>query len=127
MRSLNSLAIVLVPLCIACNTVLPRPDVPALIVAPTPQSHAALVEAVRAALDDAPVTLPNDALTKTSTLLVERPGLQESAAHVANKCEPSTPERFHLVQDGSECILIHEASGKQFELAGTACCPAPGK
>ena len=127
MRSLNLLAIGLVPLCLACHTVLPRPDVPALIVAPGPLSHAALVEAVRAALDDVPVTLANDALTQTSTLLVERPSLQVPDGPVANKREPSAPERFQLVQDGSECILIHESSGKQFELAGTACCPAHGK
>ena len=126
MRRLELLVIWLVPLCFACHTVRVRPDVPAVIVAPSSQSHAALVDAVSAALDGVSVTLASDTLTRTSTLLVEKSPLPDPNGLPANGRALNVPERFQLVQDGTACILIHERSGKQFELAGTTCSATHG-
>ncbi len=108
---------------LACRTVPPRPDVPAVIVEPTARSRAALVGAVSAALGGVPVTLAEDALTQESTLLVERARLRDPTGLPANGRQLGGPERFQLVKSGAECVLVHERTGGRFALAATACSP----
>ncbi len=123
MRRLHLLTIALMLPSASCRTVRPRADVPAVIVDPTPGSRAALAQAVGAALGGARVTLAEDALTRTSTLLVERARPRDPSGLPANGRQLGAPERFHLVQDGAECVLVHERSGERFALAGTTCSP----
>jgi len=91
--------------------------VPAVIVDPTPQSRAALLQAVAGALNGAQPLLADDALTRESTLLVER-RLLEGRDRVA-------PEKFRLLLIDARCVLVHETSGKRAVLAGTTCAAAP--
>ena len=108
----------------ACRTVHSRPDVPALIVNPTPQSRAALSHGVSAALGGAPVTLADDALTRASMLVVEHARLHDPSGLPANGRQLGAPERFQLVKSGAECVLVHERTGRRFALAATDCLPS---
>ena len=105
-----------------CRSVRPDPpEVPAVIVAPTDASRAALAAAVRAALDGAPVTLADDALTRSSTLTVERTPLRDPAGLPVGGRELGTPERFYLVKRGGACVLVHERTGRVSSLESTTC------
>jgi hypothetical protein len=112
------LAGALLPLA-ACRTVHRSAGAPAVIVDPTAESRAALAAAVGAALGGAPVTLAVDALTRSSTLTVER--ATPPGASAAGGRDLGAPERFELVKQGDRCILVHAATGRTFVLARTAC------
>ncbi len=108
-----------------CRTARSEPrDVPAVIVAPTDASRAALAAAVSAALQGAPVTLADDALTRSSTLTLERPRLRDPSGLPAAGRELGAPERFHLVRRGGACVLVHERTGQAVELESTTCSPS---
>jgi hypothetical protein len=105
-----------------CRTVRPEPrDVPAVILAPADASHAALATAVTAALHGAQVTLSDDALTKSSTLLVERARQRDAAGLPIAGREVGAPERFRLVKRGGACVLVHERTGRAAVLESTTC------
>jgi hypothetical protein len=90
---------------------------PAVIVEPTPQSRAALLQAVTDLLNGAQPLLAGDALTRESTLIVER-------RHLEGR-DRGTPERFVLRKVGTQCVLVHEKSGKRAVLVETKCAQAP--
>jgi hypothetical protein len=96
-------------------------DLPALISNPTPESRASLLQAVRSALNGAPVTLADDALTRESTLLIERAIRRDAARLRMQGREVSPPERFQLVKSGGACVLVHERTGRRFTLEHTSC------
>jgi hypothetical protein len=99
----------------------PRPDplegaVPAVIVHPTPQSRAALLQAVTDALGAQPL-LAEDALVRESVLIIER-------RHLEGR-ERSMPERFSLFKVADQCVLVHERTGRRSLLVQTRCAEAP--
>lgn len=105
-----------------CRTARPEPrDVPALIIAPTDASRAALAAAVAAALQGAQVTLADDALTGSSTLIVERARHRDAAGLRVDGREFGAPERFRLVKRGGACVLVHERTGQEAVLESTTC------
>ena len=89
-----------------------EPGAPAVIVEPTPQSRAALLQAVTDAVGVQPL-LADDALTTGSTLLLER-------RHLLGR-DTSTPERFRLVKSGDRCLLVHDRTGRSVALVETRC------
>jgi hypothetical protein len=95
-----------------------REEVPAVIVDPTPQSRAALLQAVTDALGVRPL-LADDAFTKASTLIIER-------RHLEGR-EMSRPEKFLLFKIGDDCVIVHERTGQRSPLVETRCAPAPAK
>ena len=97
----------------------------ARIVNPTPQSRAALAQAVRDALDGLPVSLADDALTRESTLILERAAHRDPEGHRAQGRELGRPERFTLFKTGADCVLIHERTGRRMVLVATECAAAP--
>ncbi len=99
----------------------PRPTaaeegVPAVIVDPTPGSRAALLQAVTDLLDGAQPLLADDALTRESTLLIER-------RHLEGR-DRGTPEHFRLLRIGAQCVLVRESTGQRSVLVETKCAPA---
>jgi hypothetical protein len=105
-----------------CRTARPEPrDVPALTVAPTDASRAALAAAVTSALHGAQVTLADDALTRSSTLIVERARQLDAAGLLIAGREVGVPERFRLVKRGGACVLVHERTGQAKVLESTTC------
>jgi hypothetical protein len=93
---------------------------------PTTKSRAELLQAVREALRGAPVTLAADALTRESTLIVERTRRRGPDGTLLDGRDRGRPERFRLVENGSRCLLVHEGSGHRYPLT-SAHCAVPGR
>jgi len=108
---------------VACRTASARPDVAAVVAEPGAESRAELAAAVGAALGGVPVTLSDDALTRESTLIVERARQRDPSGLPAQGRERGVPERFRLVKNGADCVLIHERTGQRFTLRETTCAP----
>lgn len=105
----------------ACASSQAQPDAPAVITQPSAASRAELLAAVTSVLKVANVTLADDALTKTSTLTIERTRLRDSSGRQLNGRDLGRPEVFQLVKNDARCVLIHKGSGRRVELAKTAC------
>lgn len=98
-------------------------DQPALIVNPTPESHAELERVVSDMLFGAEVTLSKDALTESSVLVVERARIRSLENPPLSGRDLGRPERFRLLTTGTECVLIHESNHARYELPETDCVP----
>jgi hypothetical protein len=110
----------LVGLC-ACKADGAGGEMPARIVNPTPESRAELARVVSSTLDDADVTLADDALTTDSLLVIERRphrGLQHG--RIMGR-DLGKPEQFRLLKHGEQCILVQVSSGKRWVLPETSC------
>jgi hypothetical protein len=101
----------------ACAT-----ELPARIVAPTPESRSELSGAVSAALGGIAVTLAEDALTESSVLTLEH-APTGADARAATGREVGRPERFRLLKVGLRCVLVHDSDGARTVLAHTSCAP----
>jgi hypothetical protein len=110
----------------ACRTTMQAgPENPAIVINPTPESHAALTQAVSKALGGAHVTLEDDALTRDGMLVVDESQLRRAQVVILGQ-EPGAsnqPERFHLVKIGDRCVLVHDRTERHFDLIGTDCAP----
>jgi hypothetical protein len=106
----------------ACST-LNADETPAVILDPSPESRAELARAVSEALHGAPVTLADDALTRTSLLVIERPGPRDLEQRPLTGRVLDPPEQFRLVLRGSRCVLVHLATGEGRVLGATTCRP----
>ena len=105
---------------VGCKNVAPEADRAAVIVDPDAGSRAALQEAVNAALS-ADVLLAEDALTDSSTLIIERRRAQSLDGRIAEGRTMEMPVQFRLVTDGSQCILVDQQDGSRHLLANTRC------
>jgi len=106
-----------------CATAPPAQDVPAVITSQTPEGRAELVRVVSQALHGAPLTLADDALTRESTLIIERARARGPDGTPLLGRDTGRPERFRLVKNGSRCELVHEGSGRRFALRSVTCAP----
>ena len=104
----------MIPLLLACASSFAQPEVAAVIDQPTQQSRAELARAVSSVLHGAPVTLADDALTRDSLLIIERP---------LSGRDFGRPENFRLLKAGKQCTLVHERTGARTTLASTTCQP----
>ena len=116
----TGLSLVLSPLlCIAA-----WPDssaAPAVIVNPSGASRMELARVVRKALHGAPVTLADDALTTSNTLLIERATPRDASGRPLNGRSLDRPERFDLFARKSRCVLVQSRTGRRWTLRHTAC------
>lgn len=108
----------------ACKNLAPDVDHAAVIVKPDAASRAALQTSVNTALHT-DVTLADDALTTTSVLSIERKIPQTIEGSPAQGRNMEKPFQFHLVTNGSECILVDQRDLSRIVLADTACALAP--
>lgn len=97
-------------------------DVPALISKPTDASRAELQEKVSAALGTS-VTLASDALTRSSTLAIERKPIRDANGRRIEVREREAPELFRLVKRDSQCILIRARTQTELTLNTAECAP----
>jgi hypothetical protein len=104
---------------VACRTA--GPDLPALVTSPTPESRAEIARTVSGALNGAPVTLAEDALTREDTLAIERAHPRSIEGAPSTGRETERPERFRLVKSDGRCVLVHEATGRRYPLSATSC------
>ncbi len=119
---IRSLALAGLLVCPACASLSAR-DVPALIVDETPQSRAELLRTLGEAMNGAPVTLAEDALTKDSMLLLERQEPRDERGLPFSGRLAGKPEAFQLVKRASRCVLVQQRTGQRFTLASASCAP----
>jgi hypothetical protein len=107
----------------ACHPRLAPPDVPAVLTRPTAESRAELVRVVSEAMNGAPVTIADNALTADDALIIER--AQQRAATDMNLGgrETGRPDHFRLVTSGSRCVLVHQETGRRWTLESATCSP----
>ncbi len=115
----SSLAILV--LLAACNSAPVQPDVPAVIVEPDDGSRAELRQVISTALNGADITLADDALTLESSLSIEHPQHRGIEQQPLRGRDLGRPETFHLVLDGSQCVLVHDNTGLRWLLLDTGC------
>jgi len=106
-----------------CASGLAQPEVPAIIDKPTQESRAELARAVSDALNGAPVTLADDALTADSRLIIEKAHPRDASGVRLSGRDGDRPEIFRLVKAEERCVLVHERTGKRTTLASTRCLP----
>jgi hypothetical protein len=124
MRRLAGTVIVAAGLLLAgCRAQLTPADVPAVLTGPTAQSRAELVRVVSAALNGAPVTIADDALTAGDVLIVERARHHNVKDMNLGGRETGRPEHFRLVKSGSRCVLVHQDTGRRWSLESATCLP----
>lgn len=100
----------------------PLPEgVPAFIVDPDDESRRELRQIVSTALEQPSVQLADDALTDSSVLTVEPTAPRGMNAPPATGRLLDTPERFRLLLDGPQCVLVHERTGMRWLLLDTDC------
>lgn len=107
----------------ACQSTPVNGEQPAVIVNPTGESRAELRQAVSGMLFGAEVLLADDALTETSVLIIERNKIQSMQHPPLSGRDLGRPERFQLLTNGSECVLIRESNHARTELPETDCIP----
>jgi hypothetical protein len=105
----------------ACKTVAAGQDRPAVLSEPVAKGRAEVASSVSAALGGVPVTLADDALTRESTLVLERARRRDPNGLLIQGRERGMPERFDLVKNGSDCLLVHQRTGKRIALHEVAC------
>jgi len=123
-RRVRSTGVALLALA-ACRTMQAPPENPAIVVRPTPESRAALTQAVSKALGGAHVTLEDDALTRDGMLVIDQSQLRRGQVVVLGQDPGASDqaERFHLVKIDDRCVLVHDRTERHFDLIGTDCAP----
>jgi hypothetical protein len=96
-------------------------DPPAVIVNPSDASRTELARVVREALHGAPVTLGDDALTTSNTLVIEHANPRDASGRPLNGRSLYRPERFELFARKSRCVLVQSRTGRRWTLRHTAC------
>lgn len=99
------------------------PEVPAVLTSPTAQCRAEVVRVVREAMNGAPVTIADAALTADDTLIVEPASPRDARDMNLGGRETRRPDHFRLIKSGSQCVLVHVESGRRWTLASATCSP----
>jgi hypothetical protein len=79
---------------------------------------------VTEAANGASVTLADDALTRESTLIVERREARDAQGRPLSGRVLDMPQRFRLVLRDGECLLIRESDARSWPLRDTGCVAA---
>lgn len=103
-----------------CKTAAINSEFPALIIDPDDASRAALQAAVNAAMHTE-VLLAADALTETSTLVIDRRSADTIGNSAAQGRIMETPLQLHLVSNGTDCILVDPRDDSRQVLQNTSC------
>jgi hypothetical protein len=124
MRRVTSAAFVAGTLALAgCLVPVAPPGVPAVLTTPTGRTHAELVRVVSRALNGAPVTIADSALTSDDVLIVERVVRRDERGRAINGREVGRPETFRLVKLGPRCVLVQMRTGRRWTLKSATCSP----
>jgi hypothetical protein len=92
----------------------------AVIVSADASSRSALQQAIVSMLGK-PVTLADDALTRDSMLTIERTVARDPSGRRIESRDAALPDVFRLIQRGTQCVLIHEATHRESVLRGVKC------
>jgi hypothetical protein len=100
-------------------------DPPAIIVNPSDASRMELARVIRQALHGAPVTLADDALTTSNTLIIESANPRDPSGRPLNGRRLDRPEIFELNKHKSRCMLVESRTGRRWTLRHTECVARP--
>ena len=103
-----------------CRTMPTEHDRAARIIDPDNASRSALQCAVNDALHTN-VTLADDALTKSSVLIIERSPPRSMQGLPAQGRNTELPIQFRLVINGEDCVLIDQRDRSRRKLDNTRC------
>ena len=106
---------------IACSSHIAEKDISALISEPTDESRAELVSVVSGALDNAKITLADDALVNNSQLIITRKQHKTIQDGVLLGRSYELPEHFNLVINTERCFLVRQKTGERWTLKQTRC------
>jgi hypothetical protein len=106
-----------------CHAKLARTDVAAVLTNPTEPVRAELLRVVSDSMNGAPVTLADTALTDGDRLIVQRTPRRDARGVLLDGRDTGRPEHFRLVKSGTQCVLVHEGTGRRWVLAGASCSP----
>ena len=106
---------------VACQVPATQPEVPAVIVNPTPQSRAQLANALSKMLYGSPVILADDALTRSSVLLIERRPARDASGVRIDGRDYGKAQTFTLIKSGSSCVLVSARNGSRVTLTDVTC------
>jgi hypothetical protein len=99
-------------------------DEPALLAAPTEAVRAELRAALTEALGRAPAALAEDALMRSSQLIIERAALAGAAnPALTGRTLGLGAERFVLVRNRGQCLLVRPEDTWRRVLASADCIP----
>lgn len=96
-------------------------DLPATLTDTTSTTRSELNQIVSQALFGVEVNLADDALTKTSLLIIERSNQRTVNNDRILGRDLSMPEQFRLVTNDGQCLLIHQKNGKRYLLSLASC------
>jgi hypothetical protein len=94
---------------------------PAVVVNSNDQSRAVLQRVVSEALSVEHVTLSPGALTNDNLLIIERSRHRAPSGVLINGRETELPDQFRLFLQGSDCVLQHVQTEREWVLAETRC------
>ena len=97
---------------------------PAAIMESTPEGRSDIQQAITAALGK-DVLIADDALTKSSLLVIERRIPRTLEGRVASGRILDPPETFRLVLEGDQCVLLHDRTGESYPLENARCRVSP--
>jgi len=105
---------------VGCRTVATEQDRAARIIDPDDASRAALKRVVNEALHT-DVTLADDALTKSSVLIIERSLPRSIEGLPTQGRNMDVPIQFRLVIHRDDCVLIDQRDRSRYKLENTRC------
>ena len=105
----------------ACNAHPLAGELPAVLETSTPASRAELVQVISDALNVVSVTLAEDALMKSSELVIEKKLRRNLQGRIGGGRVTDPPEQFKLVIDGSRCVLVRLADDTRYVLKEVNC------
>lgn len=98
-------------------------DSSAVIIDSTDSVRAELVRVVGEALGHSDVLIAEDALTRESSLFIERRPARDATGQRLSGRDYDRPERFDLVKQGNKCVLVHASTQRRYELKDVRCEP----
>jgi hypothetical protein len=104
---------------VACASV-GASETAAVLVTPTATARAELKQVVSEALGSQ-VTLAEDALTHDSQLLIEPTPARDSSGQRLSGRDFGRAEKFQLLTNGKQCVLVHERTGQRYGLSEVRC------
>ena len=106
---------------VACSAPELNLDVAALRTSADLESKTELQNVVSSALDGVAITIADDALTRESTLIIERGMRRRIDGPPELGRDLGRPQHFRLVIDARQCFLVHQETGLRWMLTATEC------
>lgn len=96
---------------------------PAVFIYPDLETHRELRLTIARALNDAAVSLADDAMTRSPMLAMDHPNIRDPAGLPIDGRRIAKPATFMLYKQGRHCVIIDLQSKQQWTLPHGRCVP----